>query len=199
MKLYETNLPNNYCTGLLNEKDMILGTEHTDKIADILFTSAALSLNGNKDKNQPVALRFDRNDGSMVAAAVVQFFENTDDKDQPGNWNLVFTFDESDIPDNTKVFNISNPMIQVFFRATAGDKYRIVYKTPQDIIELNTYFFEMLHKWLDENAKEGEVVSVEAEGIFEARVAIEGGEKVFSIEPAGEIKMLIKDDASIEK
>ena len=48
-------------------------------------------------------------------------------------------------------------------------------------------------------ASETEEVSIEQDGVFQARVAIEGGEKVFAIEPAGEIKMLIKDDTSIEK
>jgi len=57
----------------------------------------------------------------------------------------------------------------------------------------------MLRRWLDENAKENEVVSIEQDGVFEARVAVENGEKVFAIEPAGEVKIIIKDDAAIEK
>ena len=62
-----------------------------------------------------------------------------------------------------------------------------------------TYLLQQIYKWLDENAKEGEEVIVEQDGIFQARVAVENGEKVFAIEPAGEVKMLIKDDAAIEK
>ena len=51
----------------------------------------------------------------------------------------------------------------------------------------------------NENASEKEEVGVELDGVFQARVAVEDGKKVFAIEPAGEIKVLIKDDASIEK
>jgi hypothetical protein len=56
-----------------------------------------------------------------------------------------------------------------------------------------------MYKWLDENAKMDEEVTIEQDGVFQARVGIEAGQKVFSLEPAGEIKMLIKDDASVEK
>jgi hypothetical protein len=73
------------------------------------------------------------------------------------------------------------------------------FDTPESIVVLPVFAFDQIHKWLDENAKEGEEVSIELDGTFQARVAIEGGEKVFAIEPAGEIKMLIKDDTAIEK
>lgn len=199
MKLYDSNLPNNYARGLYDEKSLDLAPEHTDKIADVTFTATAMVLNGAKSKNQPVALKFEREDGSMVAAAICQYFENNDNKDQPGNWNLVFTFDESDIPDNTNVLSMNNPMVHPFFRSVGGDKYHFTFKTVNDIIVLPTYFMEQLRKWLDENTKDGEELSLECDGIFQARGAVEGGEKVFSVEPAGEIKILIKDDAAIEK
>lgn len=199
MKLYDSSLPNNYARGLFDEYNANLAPEHTDKIANITFTATALVLNGYKNKTNPVALRFERADGSMVIAAIVQFFENTDDPDQPGNWNLVFTFDENDIAENTNAISMLNPLVHPYFRSVAGDKYAITFKTTQDIIDLPTYFFEQLHKWLDENTKEGKETSIECEGVFQARGAVEGGEKVFSVEPDGEIKVLIKDDAAIEK
>ena len=62
-----------------------------------------------------------------------------------------------------------------------------------------SYALVQLHKWLDENAKEDMVESIELDGVFTARVGVEDGVKVFSIEPHGEIKNLIKDDAAIEK
>ena len=56
-----------------------------------------------------------------------------------------------------------------------------------------------LKKWLDENAKEGVEVKIEQDGIFQARVAVENGEKVFAVEADGEVKNLIKDDTADEK
>jgi hypothetical protein len=61
------------------------------------------------------------------------------------------------------------------------------------------YALSQIKKWLDENAKEGEETVIECPGLFQARVGIEGGEKVFAIEADGEIKNIIKDDAAIEK
>ena len=61
------------------------------------------------------------------------------------------------------------------------------------------FMFEQLKKWLDENAAENEIVTIELDGVFQARVSVEGGEKVFAFEADGEIKNLIKDDAAIEK
>lgn len=199
MKFFDTNLPNNYSRGMYDEFNNDLAPEHTDKIVDVTFLATAHVLSATKRKDQPVVLRFDRADGSLVAAAICRYFENTDDANKPGSWSLTFTFDENDIPDNSNVLTMDNPMVHPFFRGVAGDKYHFTFKTPDDIINLPTYFFEQLRKWLDENTKETEEASIELEGVFSARGAVEGGEKVFSIEPAGEVKMLIKDDASIEK
>jgi hypothetical protein len=55
-----------------------------------------------------------------------------------------------------------------------------------------------ISKWLDDNANKDDVEGVELEGVFLAQVAVEGEEVVKTIEPLGETKVLIKDDASIE-
>lgn len=198
MKLYDTSLPENYSRGLYDEHNFNLAANHTDKLADVVFSATATILNGVKSKDHPVAFRFEKSQNQFIAAAVAQYFPNEDSK-KPGNWSLVFTFDEKDIPDGTVSYSITDPQIHSYFRAIAGDHWKFQFNSPEAIIVLPTYFMSQLYKWLDENAKSGEEVSIECEGIFQARVAIEGGEKVFALEPDGEIKMLIKDDASIEK
>jgi hypothetical protein len=40
---------------------------------------------------------------------------------------------------------------------------------------------------------------VELYGIFEARVAVENGVKIFALTPGAEVKVAIKDDSMIEK
>lgn len=198
MKILETTLPQNYSKGLFEEKNYDLAAEHTDKIAYILFTAVSNLLNGSKSKDRPVSFELNEVDGKVIAAAIVQYFPNEDDS-KPGNWNLVWTFDEADIPENANRISITNPNSHSYFRSVAGDKYGIRFKDPTCLTTMLTYLVSQIRKWLDENAKEGEEVSVEQDAVFQARVAIEGGQKVFSLEPAGEIKMLIKDDASIEK
>ena len=51
---------------------------------------------------------------------------------------------------------------------------------------------------LDKNAKVEEEVDIVQPGLFIARVAIEDGVKVMSIEPGDKTKQLIKDDSAIE-
>ena len=139
-----------------------------------------------------------RHNSLIYFDTIVQYFEN-EDPSNPGNWNLVWSFDENDIPDGANRINFKDPASHPYFRAIAGDKYGIRFKDPSAIVTLHTYFFEQLRKWLDENADANKEVSIELETIFVARVAVENGEKVFALEPAGEMKVLIKDDAAIEK
>ena len=76
---------------------------------------------------------------------------------------------------------------------------KVVEASVESIYETTKYVLKTIRKWLDENAVDKEERGVELDGVFEARVAVEeGGEKVMSIEPAGEIKKLIKDDSAIE-
>lgn len=198
MKLFDTTLPQNYSRGLFDEKNYDLAPEHTDKIAYVVFTGTADLLNSAKSKDRATAFVFQRMDNSVIAAAIVQYFPN-EDPSKPGNWSLVWTFDEADIPENALVISPKDAQTHSYFRAIAGDKWGMKFKDPTCLITLITYILEQIYKWLDENAVEGKEVSVEQDAVFQARVAIEAGEKIFALEPAGEIKMLIKDDASIER
>lgn len=198
MKLFDTNLPHIYSKSLFDEWNTDLGYNHTDLIAEVTMLGTATILNAKKTQDHPVAMTFTRfTDNSVVAAGIVQFFPG-ESEEEPGHWNLTFTLDQADIPSNAEIVDIQNPATHSYFRGIAGEKH-FTYKNPEKIIVLPTVFFECLRKWLDENAKENEEVSLEIDGILTARVAVEGGEKVFALEPDGEIKVMIKDDTAIEK
>lgn len=197
-KLVDTKLPDNFSKGIYEEHNFDLAPEHVDKISYTLFTATSNILNASKTKDRPTTFEFSKLDGQFVAGAIVQYFEN-EDPSKPGNWSLVWTFNEADIPENAKRLSIKSHESHNYFRAIAGDKWGIRFRHPEAIIVLMTYFLQTLFKWLDENAKENEEVGVEQDAVFQARVAVENGQKVFALEPAGEIKMLIKDDAAIEK
>ena len=198
MKLNDSTLPQNFSKCLFEEKNYDLAAEHTDKFSYVLFTAVSNLLNGAKSKERPTSFEFETIDGNLVAAAICQYFPN-EDPEKPGNWSLVWTFDKADIPENCNRISLKDPQTHSYFRSIAGDKYGIRFKTPESLVSLMTIILEQIHKWLDENAKENEEVSIEQDAVFQARVAVEGGQKVFALEPAGEIKMLIKDDAAIEK
>lgn len=197
MNINETALPQNLSRVLLEDKHLDVAAEHTSMIYDVLFTAVANLLNSAKSVEKPTAFVITRVDGSVVIAAILQYFPGETKKD-PGNWSLVWTFDQSDIPEGSLVINIADPNTHSYFASVFLEKYSIM-EEDDTLIDLFKTAAEQLHKWLDENAKAGEEVTIEEDGVFQARVAIENDEKVFSIEPDGEIKVLIKDDAAIEK
>ena len=198
MKLFDTQMPQMYSKALFEEKCTDLAPEHTGKMLDVVFTGTANLLNQAKSKEKATVFTFRKINGDLIAAAMVRFFEN-EDTNNPGNWSLVWTFDDADILEGALVIDLSDSQTHSYFRAVAGEKYGMRFEDTAAMTDCLTYALIHVKKWLDENAKEGAEVSLEFDGFFQARVAIENGEKVFAIEPDGEIKNLIKDDAAIEK
>lgn len=198
MKLFDTNLPAMYSKGLFEEKNADLALEHTDKMFDTIFTGAANLLNQSKAVDRATALCFRNIDKSLIAASIVQYFPG-ETENVPGNWSLVWTFDEADIPEGSLIIEFENPQTHSYFRAVAGEKYGMRFEGTAELVDCLTYALLQLKKWLDENAKEGSEVTVEQDGIFQARVGVENGEKVFALEMDGLVKQLVKSDDVIEK
>ena len=198
LKLRETNLPSNYSTAMYNEKGYDIAAEHTSIVADILFTGVTTCLADIKKKEYPTAFVFEQNDGAFVAGAVVEYMANEDDKSKPGSWSYYWSWNKDDIPSNARISRVTDSQISQYFRAFATSKYGINYRDLSAINETLRFFLVQLDKWLDENASETEEIGIEEEGIFQARVAVEDGVKVKSLEVDGEVKKLIKDDSAIE-
>lgn len=199
MNFRDTAIASNYSKVLYDEVNYTLGEVHAVKLLDTVVHGTAEFLSKNRDKETPVAVKFInyRND-EFCMACVLRYFEGKG-KD-PGNWNVTWVFDEKDIPENTRVVTCKgDASLDQYYKAYAGSKYKFGYKFVDSIIILNNEIMYQLRKWLDENASEKEVITVELEDVLIAKVAVEGGEKVFSIELDGEVKNLIKDDAAIEK
>jgi hypothetical protein len=194
----ETQLPTMYSKGLFEEKCLDLAAAHTDKIFDVLFSGTANLLKVVKTKEHPVAFVFKTIDKTFLAAAIIRYFES-DEESNPGNWSLVWTFNEDDVPEDTTVLDFSDPQTHSYFIAVAGSKYGIEFNSDSNLTDCLVYALYTLKKWLDENAKENEEVMVELYGIFEARVAVENGVKIFALTPGAEVKVAIKDDSMIEK
>ena len=198
IKLMESQIPQNYSTGLYSEKDYDVSPDFTNTLADILFTGVAMCLGDVKDRKFPSVFVFEENNSDFIAAAIVEYFENEDDPSKPGNWNYTWTWYKEDVPTNSKIYRTTQPELSSYFRGVSQGKYGMAFKDTAAVTEVTRYLLVQIKKWLDENAKEGEEVGVEEEGVFQASVVIENGEKVFSLVPEGEIKKLIKDDSAIE-
>ena len=198
MEFASTNLPHNISHGLYHEKGYDVGEGHVDKLYYIIMFGAANILKENKSMETPATFVITNIKNKPIAAATVQYFKN-EDENNPGNWSLTWTFDPNDIPENAEIYDLHNDDIHHHFRLIAGQKWGMKFYDRTSIIVLISYSMEQLYKWLDENAKEGETVEIELDGVFNAKVEIVDGVKKFAIIPAGEVKTIIKDDTSIEK
>lgn len=182
----------------LLEKDMLCTDEsYGIKTAYTLFTGATALLSAKKNQAKPTAFIIDELNGNFVMGAVVEYHAGKDKKD-PGNWSYAWTFNKSDIPENAEVFHIYDGMgSQMFFDSVAMNKYNFTMLS-ECIVPTITGMAKTISKWLDDNVNENDIVGVELDGVFQARVAVEGGEVVKSIEVIGDTKAMIKNDASIE-
>lgn len=198
MNFRDTAISNNFSKALYNEANFDFADVHTIKIVDVTLRSVAEFLSNARDKDIPVAVRFvNFRNNEFVAAAVLMYMPG-EGKD-PGNWNFTWMFNEADIPAGAKVFDSNEAAYQSVIRGYAGSKYQMAFKSSETLFILTNECIYQLKKWLDENASEKDIVEVNEDDLFIARVGIEGGEKQFSLEVDGEIKNLIKDDAAIEK
>lgn len=196
--LSQTQIPQNFSVGLYNDKGYDVPADLTDAVGDIVFTGVASLLGATKNREFPVAFVFEQNNGDFVAAAIIQFMKNEDDKSKPGSWDYSWTWYKDDVPENARIQKINDPQYTPYFRGVSQGKYGMAFRDTAAVVEVTRFFLEQVKKWLEENASETEEVGVEQEGVFQATVAVENGEKVFSLVPEGEVKKLIKDDASIE-
>ena len=176
MKLLETQLPSLYSDAML-QKTWNVAPEYVENVYDILFTGSANLLSSIKSKDRAAALIINNVGGAFVAAAIVQFFEGEDDN--PGNWSLAWTFEESDVPEDAIKVYLSDAQIHPYFASTAGSKYSIQFVDSSAVITTLTDAIVYLKKWLDENAKEGEETSIEADGIFEAKITPEYDDEIY--------------------
>ena len=194
--LLDTKIPMIYQTGMYSEKMMNVSWEYIDKILTTLVAGTAECLAAIKSKDYPVAFVFRQTNEEFIAASMVEYFEGA--KGEAGNWSLTWTFDEKDIPDNARRVSIFDNDFISFFKGSAFNRYGMIFDQNDYANTMFTYLLTVIKKYLLDNASETEEWGVKLDGVIQFRVAIEDGEKVISAEPDGEIKQLIKDDASIE-
>ncbi len=195
-KLMETTIPETWSQEMDTEWDNILHPTTCEKIANTLVEGVSACLNVMKRQDKPVAFVFEEINENFIAGAVVEYHAGKND--DPGNWSYIWTFNQDDIPDNAKIIKITDVMTHNFFTSASMRKYYFTL-IPDSIAVVYTVFLKTLSKYLEDNASKDDINGVEVPGVLQAQAAIEGDEIVKSIEPLGEMKVLIKDDAAIEK
>lgn len=178
--------------------------DRPERIIKTFFAGVSSYLSKRKQSNpdEAVALILTDTDGSFKFAGVVQFIPNDTNPDEPGSWAYTMTFYEDDIKDLEKSKRVKKLMVGDDAFKSIMDK--MAYDIGGITFERETYIYDaclividsLIHV-LDCEAKAGEIVDIAMPGYFLMSVAVEGGEKVFSITPDEAMKMVIKSDIDL--
>lgn len=142
--------------------------------------------------------------GNFKFGAIVEYHENDENPDEPGNWSFVMTFNEEDITaleakKTVKKLLYSGETFKSVFDKVAYDIGAIEFQHEAYMYDACLLVIDTLIQILDREADPNDVVDIECPGYFTASVSVEFGEKVFAITPDGHLKAIIKDDIALEK
>lgn len=167
-------------------------------------TSAYLSDIKVSDPNVATAMVLTDVAGKFKFAAIVEYHENEENPDEPGNWSYIMTLNEKDLLDMEKEKEVKRHLYgEDAFKNTFD---RVSYDIGGVEFELDRYMYDActvtidtLVQILDREAIDGQVVDIVMPGYFIASVEVKNGEKIFGIVPDGAMKELIKSDVALEK
>lgn len=179
--------------------------DRPERLIKTFFAAIAAALSRIKvtDVDKATALVLKDPAGVFKFAGIVEYHQNTDNPDEPGNWSFSMTFNEDDITalEKKKVVNkvlCADQMFIQTFDNVAYDIASIRMESSKYIIDACYIVVDTLLQILDREAKANEVVDIEFPGFFVASVAVENDEKIFAITPEGHMKAIIKDDSALE-
>lgn len=166
-------------------------------------TSAYLSKVKITKADEAAAIVLTDTAGNFKFASWVEYHENEENSDEPGNWSYTMTFTESSLENlerkkTVKKYLYSAPEFSSVFDKVAYDIAGIQFQHSTYMYDACMLVIDTLVQVLDREAKEGEVVDIELPGYFTASVSVEDGEKVFAITPDGHMKAVIKDDSALD-
>ena len=167
-------------------------------------TSAYLSKVKVTKSDEAVALVLTDISGNFKFAAIVEYHENNDNPDEPGNWSYVMTFDAATLDNIEKSKTVkkllySSDAFKGVFDKVSYDIAGIQFQHQQYMFDACELVVDTLVQVLDREAKDGEIVDIELPGYFTASVSVEDGDKIFAITPDGHMKQIIKDDTALDR
>lgn len=180
--------------------------DRPERIVKAFFAATAAYLSKVKvsKADEAVALVLTDVAGNFKFAGIVEYHENKDNPDEPGNWSYVLTFDSNTLDNLEKTKNLkkllySSDGFKAIFDKVSYDIAGIQFQHQTYMLDACMLVIDTLVQVLDREAKEDEVIDVELPGYFTASVSIEDGEKIFAITPDGHMKQIIKDDTALDK
>lgn len=169
-----------------------------DLLTKIAFNGITDYLALGKNKTIPQVVMVQDIKGNNICFGCVQYVPAEDDADE-GSWEYFWSFDTTEIPDNAAVYPIDDESVLKVIARRGLNMARMTTPTLNYIAIMTVMAMNAVHDTLDQqNVANGEQFTLDLPGFFEASVAVENGEKVFSISPKEEMKVLIKDDSKTE-
>ena len=179
--------------------------DRPERIIKAFFAAIATYLSKRKESKADEAVAFVLQDisGNFKFGAFVEYHINETNPDEPGNWSYTTTFNEADLQDlekrkTVKKYLAGDDMFRQVFDKVSYDVGGFVFERETYIYDACNIIIDSILQTLDHEAIEGQVVDIEMNGYFTASVAIENGEKIFSITPDGHMKALIKSDVALD-
>lgn len=180
--------------------------DRPERIVKAFFAASAAYLSKVKVSkiDEAVALVLTDIAGNFKFAGIVEYHENKDNPDEPGNWSYVMTFDPKTLDNIEKSKGLkkllySSDAFKAIFDKVAYDVAAIQFQHQTYMFDACLLVVDTLLQVLDREAKENEIVDIELPGYFTASVSVEDGEKIFAITPDGHMKQIIKDDTALDK
>ena len=180
--------------------------DRPERIIKAFFAASASYLSKVKvsKADEAVALVLTDVAGNFKFASIVEYHENKDNPDEPGNWSYVLTFDPKTLDNIEKKKGLkkllySSEAFKATFDKVSYDIASIQFQHVSYMFDACLLVVDTLIQVLDREAKEGETVDIELPGYFTASVSIEDGEKIFAITADGHMKQIIKDDTALDK
>ena len=180
--------------------------DRPERMTKAFFAATAAFLSANKisDTNKAVALVLTDLTSQFKFAAFVQYHENTENPDEPGNWSFTMTFNEEDLDSLEKKKAVkkilyNDDAFTATFCKVAYDVSALEFMHSTYYLDAYFLIIDTLIQVLDREAKPNEVVDIEVPGYITASVSVENDEKVFAITPDGYLKAIIKNDKALEK
>lgn len=190
----QTGIPTNLRINL-KEYGMLWMESETPMIYRVLFSTMATYLKTVQTKSiEKQAFVIKDMKGQFKIAAIMTYHKPTDGDEDKGNWSLEFTLNEEDL-DNIET--IHDNFNDAFFMVANKEVYNANngrFKSSKHCTDLFCELIDVLVNYLDDNAKQDDVLEVEVPGVFVASVGVEKGKKVMGIVPGEIIRQIVKSD-----
>ena len=201
----ETELSQAYTVNINNQGYAFGGDDIPERMFKSFIAATSVYLGKVKvsDPNVATALVLTDVSGNFKFAGIVEYHENEENKDEPGNWSYVLTLNEEDLTDleNTKEvkkYLYGDSEFITILDKVAYDVGGIEFQKDSYMYSCIEILIDTLVQVLDAEAVANDTVDIELKGYATFSVSVENDEKVFAVTPDGAMKALIKDDSALE-